>query len=179
MSVASPVRETKAGPDSPLREARLCYDHLAGCLGMQITDALLARRLRLPGNADHGGVACAPPAQRVWPGIRANTKRGETLGGSRDRFASPASEPTALRMRLPRLERTQGSPWRCARLGAGSADVRVRLAATKTRHALRDCHQDRAHGPGRVFRHRLDRMRSGCDLRRLRVCGAEVRSLPF
>src|ERR1017187_932353 len=78
MSVASPVRETKAGPDSPLREARLCYDHLAGCLGMQITDALLARRLRLPGNADHGGVACAPPAQRVWPGIRANTKRGET-----------------------------------------------------------------------------------------------------
>jgi DNA-binding transcriptional ArsR family regulator len=45
MSVASPVTETKAGPDSPLREARLCYDHLAGRLGMQITEALLARRL--------------------------------------------------------------------------------------------------------------------------------------
>jgi len=44
MVVSAGRRERRPGPrDDALREARLCYDHIAGRLGVALTDALLAR----------------------------------------------------------------------------------------------------------------------------------------
>lgn len=48
--VAMPVKATPATPPHPIHQARFCYDHLAGRLGILITEALLNRdRLRLKG----------------------------------------------------------------------------------------------------------------------------------
>src|SRR5215468_3406408 len=44
MSVAAPPALPEAALD-PLRAARFCYDHLAGRLGMAVTDAMLRRKL--------------------------------------------------------------------------------------------------------------------------------------
>ena len=44
---ATPVSGVRLPPD-PLRDARLCYDHLAGRLGIAVTDALLRRRHLIP-----------------------------------------------------------------------------------------------------------------------------------
>ncbi len=38
-----------AKPDAPLRYARTCYDHLAGQLGVSITDAMIERSILIPG----------------------------------------------------------------------------------------------------------------------------------
>lgn len=43
-----PVQRASGGDgetESPLRRARLCYDHLAGALGVAVSDALVERRL--------------------------------------------------------------------------------------------------------------------------------------
>jgi len=49
-------------PVEPLRRARLCYDHLAGRLGVDVSDALLERKLlRL-----HDDAYALPPAGRRW-----------------------------------------------------------------------------------------------------------------
>jgi DNA-binding transcriptional ArsR family regulator len=45
MTIASRAVTPAAQPDSSMRQARMCYDHLAGQLGMKVMDALLARRL--------------------------------------------------------------------------------------------------------------------------------------
>jgi DNA-binding transcriptional ArsR family regulator len=45
MTVASRAVKPAAPPDSSMRQARMCYDHLAGQLGMKVMDALLAKRL--------------------------------------------------------------------------------------------------------------------------------------
>jgi len=41
------TRPAAGGVPEPLARARMCYDHVAGCLGVAITDALLERRLLL------------------------------------------------------------------------------------------------------------------------------------
>jgi DNA-binding transcriptional ArsR family regulator len=56
--VANDVKE--AG--SPMRRARLCYDHLAGGLGVAVSNALLTRRLLVL----HDGAYALPPAGRRW-----------------------------------------------------------------------------------------------------------------
>ena len=43
--LAPPGRTLPTRAPHPLREARFCYDHLAGRLAIQLTDALLERRL--------------------------------------------------------------------------------------------------------------------------------------
>jgi len=43
--LAQPARNVPTRVPHPLREARFCYDHLAGRLAVQLADALLERRL--------------------------------------------------------------------------------------------------------------------------------------
>ncbi len=51
-----------AAPVPALRRARLCYDHLAGGLGVAVSDALVERRLLTM----RGGAYALPPAGRQW-----------------------------------------------------------------------------------------------------------------
>ena len=54
--VARPVRVTSlraAGRGSALREARTCYDHLAGRVGVAVTEALVARRALILGDGSY------------------------------------------------------------------------------------------------------------------------------
>lgn len=61
-AVLAPHPASAAAEAPPLRRARLCYDHLAGQLGVGIGDALLAGgRLRL-----RDGAFSLPPAGRRW-----------------------------------------------------------------------------------------------------------------
>jgi len=64
--LAAPVRSLEH-PRSPqaraLREGRCCYGHLAGRLGIAVTDALVARDLLRPVD---GKLYDIPPAGRVW-----------------------------------------------------------------------------------------------------------------
>lgn len=61
MSIAAPP-ELPAAVLDPLRAARFCYDHLAGRLGISLTDALVARRL-LTARRDAFDVG---PAGEAW-----------------------------------------------------------------------------------------------------------------
>jgi DNA-binding transcriptional ArsR family regulator len=85
------------GAAEPLRAARLCYDHLAGSLGVSIADALLDRRLIEFTNGafvlaargrswfERFGVDVASLAARRRPMLRACldwTERREHLGGA-------------------------------------------------------------------------------------------------
>jgi DNA-binding transcriptional ArsR family regulator len=54
--------DAATAPVPPLRRARLCYDHLAGGLGVAVSDALVARRLLTL----RGGEYALPPAGRRW-----------------------------------------------------------------------------------------------------------------
>jgi len=50
----APARTFRAGQAAKaLRAARTCYDHLAGQLGVQVTEALVARRCLLPAGRDY------------------------------------------------------------------------------------------------------------------------------
>jgi hypothetical protein len=64
--LAAPVRSLEQ-PRSPqaraLRDGRCCYGHLAGRLGIAVTDALVARDLIRPPTASSTTV---PPAGRAW-----------------------------------------------------------------------------------------------------------------
>jgi DNA-binding transcriptional ArsR family regulator len=56
------ARDEEAAQPTPLRRARLCYDHLAGNLGVALSDALLRRRLL----ALDDGAYALPVAGRRW-----------------------------------------------------------------------------------------------------------------
>jgi DNA-binding transcriptional ArsR family regulator len=45
MAVAMPTKRLTSAKEDPIRAARFCYDHLAGRIGTQITDALLQKKL--------------------------------------------------------------------------------------------------------------------------------------
>jgi DNA-binding transcriptional ArsR family regulator len=85
------------GRANPLRPARLCYDHVAGRLGVALSDALVARRLvllrddayALPAAGrrwfERFGIAIAPLEQGRRPLLRSCidwTERREHLGGA-------------------------------------------------------------------------------------------------
>ena len=56
LMAVSPVRPRAAAPEGPLdglRLARTCYDHLAGRLGVSLTDAMVRRRLLTPAGRDY------------------------------------------------------------------------------------------------------------------------------
>ncbi|MEP7026954.1 MAG: helix-turn-helix domain-containing protein [Candidatus Eisenbacteria bacterium] len=60
---APPAARARATePVPPLQRARLCYDHLAGQLGVAVSDGLVSRRLLVL----EGGAYALPPAGRRW-----------------------------------------------------------------------------------------------------------------
>jgi DNA-binding transcriptional ArsR family regulator len=60
-----PVRAHDGGRRAPLASARLCYDHLAGALGMAVTDALV-RAGALTRSADQSSLALGRRARVVF-----------------------------------------------------------------------------------------------------------------
>lgn len=69
------ARRVRPGPKDPaLRRARVCYDHLAGDLGVAMLDALLARRLIVETDGD---LTLTPDGHTFA------TAFGVTLGGGR------------------------------------------------------------------------------------------------
>jgi DNA-binding transcriptional ArsR family regulator len=99
----------RASPREPaLRAARVCYDHLAGAVGVDIYERLLQRRALVAG------------------------ARGLEV------TAAGAVAPEArLLSRLPRLERATPSSRRCARRGAPVARRRAGLGEAGARLARR------------------------------------------
>jgi DNA-binding transcriptional ArsR family regulator len=63
-------RRVRTGPRDPaLREARVCYDHLAGDLAVRIFDALVSRK-RIAYDPRHGdGLRVTPAGERFFAGI--------------------------------------------------------------------------------------------------------------
>ncbi|MBS0657296.1 MAG: winged helix-turn-helix transcriptional regulator [Verrucomicrobia bacterium] len=51
MAVAPKAAVPSSPPDSPIRQARMCYDHLAGRLGRRLLEHLLEERLLKPAEA--------------------------------------------------------------------------------------------------------------------------------
>ncbi|HTX31129.1 MAG TPA: helix-turn-helix domain-containing protein [Solirubrobacteraceae bacterium] len=99
---ASSLREVNRG--RAIREARTCYDHLAGALGVAVTDALTHQRI-------------LQPAEGSYELTRAGESRLSELGldleavrGRRRAFARPC------------LDWTERRPHLAGALGAGLAD---------------------------------------------------------
>ncbi len=61
LSAVLPPRRANPGETSPIARARLCYDHLAGGLGVAVSDALIARGWLALGEA---GYAVRPAGRR-------------------------------------------------------------------------------------------------------------------
>ena len=66
-AIAPPHAETRVGQQqqaAPIRRARLCYDHLAGTLGVQITEALVAEgTIAREDRASLSAIAAGPPSR--------------------------------------------------------------------------------------------------------------------
>lgn len=62
MVIARPVKAIPVQTPDRLRQARLCYDHLAGRLGTQVTAALVKRRVLV----DHGHSYTLTAGGRRW-----------------------------------------------------------------------------------------------------------------
>ena len=77
-----PTKQLATGPrDAAMRRARMCYDHLAGTLGVALTDALV----------DNGYAEMTGEAGSLTPGAhRGNTR---FCGGSDDRVAGTNGFP--------------------------------------------------------------------------------------
>jgi DNA-binding transcriptional ArsR family regulator len=82
------------GPDAAMREARLCYDHLAGRIGVAIADALTARGLVLLDD-EGGAVTKAGFAFFCGLGIDLETRRK-----SRRAFCRPCLDWSERRFHL-------------------------------------------------------------------------------
>ena len=65
-AILPPGRAPEAGTMPPLHLARLCYDHLAGRLGVSVSDALLERGLLLH---DDGAYALPAKGRRFFAGF--------------------------------------------------------------------------------------------------------------
>ena len=117
----------RTGPKEPaLRRARICYDHLAGDLGVQMLDSMRKQRLVRQTKQD---IELTGEGKRFMARGAADRHRG-----------AGASAPSGLQG-LPRLERTPPSPRRHAgcrrdeplhRTELGGARSRRRAAASST-----------------------------------------------
>ena len=65
-AILAPGRSPEAGELPPLHRARLCYDHLAGRLGVAVSDALLARGLL---THESGAYALPAKGRRFFTGL--------------------------------------------------------------------------------------------------------------
>src|SRR4051794_30530417 len=64
---ATPNEKASPGRGTPaLRQARTCYDHLAGVLGVAVTEALVSRQALVPGE---NGFGLGPRAETVFAAL--------------------------------------------------------------------------------------------------------------
>ena len=105
-----------------LREARSCYDHLAGRAGVALADGLLAR-----------GALTAMAVHRP-------RRRGRLLPRGVRRRPRRADRPPPARARLHRLDRAPPAPRRRAGRRAARVDARARLARAAARRARAERH---------------------------------------
>ena len=143
----------RTGPKDPaLRRARICYDHLAGDLGVQMLDSLKKQRLvrqkkqeieltaegqrflakRLADIARHAGPSAPPGVQGLSRLERAAPSSGGHAGG-RDHDAVHRTEMGRAR-RHPRQPRRQFQPHR--REAVCGAVRRSRIAARTSRELV-------------------------------------------
>ncbi|HLJ60779.1 MAG TPA: helix-turn-helix transcriptional regulator [bacterium] len=88
------VALTQHSATQRLRAARVCYDHLAGRLGVAITDALLARRLLRAGGAEF---SVTRRGERFFEGLGIDVP---ALRGRRRPLARPCMDWTERRAHL-------------------------------------------------------------------------------
>jgi hypothetical protein len=105
-SPAAPARLTAR--QRPLRPARTCYDHLAGVLGVAVTEALVARQALIVDEA--GGFRLGPAAEPVFGSL------GVGLAEQVDRRASRPLLRSCL-------DWTEQRPHLAGRLGAAVAEA--------------------------------------------------------
>jgi len=91
--------------DPPMRAARTCYDHLAGRLGVALTDSMLARKAILP---DGARFAVPDAGSRFFDGLGIDVA---ALRAQRRRFACPC------------LDWSERRPHLAGSLGAAVADA--------------------------------------------------------
>jgi hypothetical protein len=106
LAILAPARQGRslrqATSDSHLRWGRTCYDHLAGQLGVALTDALVVS-------------AHPPPAGR---GVRNHALWRGPPRGSRGRHRKRSQAASWIRPRMHRLERAEATSSRRTRSGA-------------------------------------------------------------
>ena len=118
----------RTGPKEPaLRQARVCYDHLAGDLAVAMLENLVATR---PGRRDRRD----PDADRH----RANLHERARPRPAGDDHLAPAAVQG-----LPRLERAPHPPGRGARRGPARPLLRLGLGGPRARHAAGPLHATR------------------------------------
>jgi len=117
--IATAGRHSRPSADSPFGQARLCYDHLAGRLGVGITRALCDRAVLLPGDDTASGRRRSAGSDRFW-----------RLGSNAaDLLAELGIDLGALERRSRRpllrscLDWTEQQPHLAGALGAALADT--------------------------------------------------------
>ena len=105
---STPVRLTAR--QRQLRPARTCYDHLAGVLGVAVTEALVARRALL---MDEAGFRLGPAA-------------GPAFGALGVELAEQLERRTSRPLLRCCLDWTEKRPHLAGRLGAAVADAMLR-----------------------------------------------------
>jgi DNA-binding transcriptional ArsR family regulator len=125
---AAPVGLRAVNRRQGLRQARSCYDHMAGRVAVALADALIARGVLI---ADDGMFSVVPGGEDpVWAQL------GVDPGALPER-AAPA------RARLLRLDRTPAARRRSPGCGAAAEHARTRLGAQAKRRPGSDRDPDR------------------------------------
>ena len=127
VSAIAPPRLKPIRIDDKMREARMCYDHIAGRLGVTLADALRAQHH--VEFADDGGVV-TPSGEAFFARIGID-------------LADLAREPARVLPPLHRLERAARAPRRRGRGRSGEPADGVALDRPQARHARACDHADR------------------------------------
>ena len=127
VSAIAPPRLKPIRIDDKMREARMCYDHIAGRLGVTLADALRA----------------AAPCRVRRRRRRGDAVRRSVLRPDRHRSRDLAHEPARVLPSLHRLERAARAPRRRGRSRTGEPPDGVALDRPQARHARACDHADR------------------------------------
>ena len=132
--VVAGAERTPFKPNTPsaLREARTCYDHMAGTLAVRIHDAMLARQWLAADGRDY---ALTP------------------LGEASLAQVAGAPAPPPVRLPLPGLERAPFAPGRRARRRAAGGAARARLGRQGPGFARAVGHAQGGAPVSRILRH--------------------------
>ena len=127
VAAIAPPRLRPIRIDDTMRQARMCYDHIAGRLGVTLADAL--REHHHVEFADDGGFVT-----RIGRGVLRQARRRP--------FGVPVEPPRVLPP-VHRLERAARASRRRGRRGAGGPSDGAALDRAQARHARAEHHADR------------------------------------